>query len=100
MLEFLLIGLIGFVFLMAGLANVCDGGIKKFLSLFLGIILIMLATYGMAYVTIIDDVKTNVVKLLISEKKINIVIDESNKISYELQDSTMVNTFEYLNNGY
>ena len=94
---FVMLG-IGFIIFIFGIIR--PRNIRKFLSLFLGIISIMFATYGIAYITIVDDVKTNVVKLLISEKKINIVIDGSNKISYELQDSTMVNTFEYLNNGY
>jgi hypothetical protein len=34
--------------------------------------------------------------MLASDNKVILVIDEDNNVDYELKDSTMVNTFNYL----
>jgi len=96
MIVFLLIGFMGLVFLVVGLVNVCDGDTGGIISVFVGVILLMFSTYGSFCMSITDVVKSKVMKSLASEKKINIVINKNNEFGYELQDSTMIGTFEYL----
>jgi len=87
------IGLIIFTFSIIRLGNEVGGA---YVTGFVGLFLIVFITFALTT----NGTRKATLKRLLIDEKVNIVIDNVGKINYEMKDSTFVNTFEYLNNGY
>jgi len=57
-----------------------------------GLLFIIFSSCGLTA----EIIKCNALNMLASDNKVILVIDEDNNVDYELKDSTMVNTFNYL----